>query len=221
MYPFARILAATTCLGLFAGAASATIIDGAITAGTALSAGGTFIKLTVPFIESDPDSTVGDDNFQSPNLYAFDEVQNIAVEDTPIPFDVGPDGSAGSVAVGAVVASHYIIFDPRQSLSLSGWVDFDSEIYGVVTETATFGPSDTLANPGVTYLSPAARGLESETVTISGSRLYLNNWTASSPGDVVRVFTDRSPLADVPVPASLPLLLAGLGGLFGLRRLRA
>ena len=45
--------------------ASATIIGGTILSG---GAGATFIKLTVPFTESTPDNTVGNDTFQTVHL---------------------------------------------------------------------------------------------------------------------------------------------------------
>lgn len=53
-------------LAALAGPAAATIVGGAITSGSALTAGGEFIKLTVPFTESDPDSTVGDARSRPP-----------------------------------------------------------------------------------------------------------------------------------------------------------
>ena len=37
---------------------SATIVSGSVTGGQSLTQGGTFIKLSVPFTESDPDNTV-------------------------------------------------------------------------------------------------------------------------------------------------------------------
>ncbi len=60
--------------------AVAEIISGAVTGGTALTAGGTFVKLTPPLpnLFGPPDS-VGNDDFQSPNLYGFDEDQNILI----------------------------------------------------------------------------------------------------------------------------------------------
>ncbi len=58
--------------------ARATIISGTVTGGIAQTAGGTFVKLTVPLhnLFGTADS-VGNDNFQSPNRFGFDEDQNI------------------------------------------------------------------------------------------------------------------------------------------------
>src|SRR5579862_7260959 len=83
------------------------IISGAVTGGTALTAGGIFVKLTppVPNPFGAPDS-VGNDNFQSPNLYGFDEDQNILIG-TVLGVDVGT-----APTIGMTVASHYIFFDP-------------------------------------------------------------------------------------------------------------
>jgi hypothetical protein len=213
---FACILTAA----VLAGPAGATVIGGAITGGSALTGGGVFIKLTAPFTESNPDSTVGDDNFQTPNLYAFDENQNLTIP-SEIMVDVGTNPQAGDI-----VASHYIVFDPGPTTSMSGWVEFDAPIFGVATQTGTLAASDFLFVSGlVTYENPGARGLESsgmnEIVQIDSmnpNRLNLINWRASSPGDVVRVFTMESPGAVVPLPAAGWLLLSGVGALAALRR---
>ena len=65
----------STILALNGELAHATITGGGVTSG-----GGTFQELSVPFTESTPDNTVGVDNFQSLNLYAFNEDQNIDIE---------------------------------------------------------------------------------------------------------------------------------------------
>ena len=63
-------------MGAMALPASATIIGGAVTAG------GVFQKLVVPFTSSPTNNTIGDDNQQSPNLFGFDEEQNIIITST-------------------------------------------------------------------------------------------------------------------------------------------
>ena len=67
-------LAACAALAFAAPPASATIVSGAVTGG---DTGGIFVKLSVPLTGSTPANTVGADNFQSPNLFGFDESQNI------------------------------------------------------------------------------------------------------------------------------------------------
>lgn len=164
-------------------ASGATVIGGGVDAGRG---SGHFVKL-------DPSDgfSVGQDTFQSPDLYAFDEDQNIVLS-RPVTVDVGVSPSPGDE-----VASHYVFFDPiggRQS----GYVEFDAPIYGVATTTASMAASDDLANTLVTYLNPGARGLE------AGDKVWIDpdtpfrlrvQWGASSPGDYVRVFTRHSPIA--------------------------
>lgn len=216
------IATATVALGLplvWASAVSAFTLSGTVSGGDALAQGGSFIKLDLPFqpILGDP-NTVGDDNFQAPNLYVFDEDQNIFLtEDLQV--DVGD-----AIPSGSTVASHYIFFDPATPTSLTGTVSFDSEVLGIITSTDTLFSSDFLANTGVTYLNPLARGLEpNDSVTISGPNQITLAVTANTPGDYVRVITAFSPTAEsqsTPEPGGLlGLLLVGLGlGLKGRRQ---
>jgi hypothetical protein len=187
--------------------ATASIIGGTVTGGTALTAGGTFVKLTVPLANPfGPPNSVGNDNFQSPNLFGFDEDQNILLL-APLTVDVG----ASPIPAGTIVASHYIFFDPGPTQHVIGTVDFDSDVLAIITSTGTLAASDFLANTGVNYLNPAARGLEAgDSVTISGPRQILFDTFASSPGDYVRVLTAFSPAAAVPEPGSVALLGSGL-----------
>ncbi len=195
----------------------ADIISGAVTGGTALTAGGVFVKLTVPLQNPfGPPNSVGNDNFQSPNLYGFDEDQNILLT-APLTVDVG----SSPIPAGTVVASHYIFFDPGPTEHVIGTVDFDSDILGIITSTTTLADSDFLAETGVNYLNPANRGLDAgDSVTISGPEQILFDTVASSPGDYVRVLTAFSPggtttPAPTPEPGSILLLGSGLVALPG------
>ncbi len=192
---------------------SATSIGGSVTGGTALAAGGTFVKLSVPLANPfGPPNSVGNDNFQSPNLFEFDEDQNILLT-APLTVNVG----SSPIPSGSIVASHYVFFDPGPSEHMIGTVDFDSDILGIITNTADLAASDFLANTGVNYLNPSARGLEAgDSVTISGPNQILFDTFASSPGDYVRVITAFSPAASTPEPSCTALLGIGLMALAAL-----
>jgi hypothetical protein len=195
----------------------ATIVSGTVTGGTAFTAGGIFVKLTPPLSNLfGPVNSVGNDNFQSPNLFGFDESQNILIAN-PLSVDVGT-----APAVGTIVASHYVFFDPGPSQHIIGTVNFDSDVIAVITSTGTLAASDFLANTGVNYLNPSARGLEAgDSVTISGPRQILFDTFASSPGDYVRVLTQFSPVAAaVPEPGGMSLLGIGFAGLLAFLRFR-
>jgi len=210
-------------VSLACSSASATIISGAVTGGNALSQGGGFIKLSVPFTESDPDNTVGDNTFQDPNLYGFDEGQNIDIT-VDLTVDILADGMGGGggpgiVPEGSTVASHYIFFDPDGDTTQTGTVTFDSEIFGIITSTDNLADSDFLINTGVNYLNPDLRGLEAgDIVTITGLNTIEVDWFAGTPGDYIRVLTDFSPGAVVPVPAAVWLFGSGLLAMIGLCR---
>ena len=197
--------------------AMATIIGGSVTGGTAKVAGGSFIKLTAPLANPfGPPNSVGNDTFQSPNLYGFDEDQNILIA-APLAVDVG----ISPIPVGTTVASHYVFFDPGPSQSIDGVVDFDADVLAIITSTGLLAASDFLANTGVNYLNPAARGLEpGDVVTISGVRQIHFVTTASTPGDYVRVLTAFSPGA-LPEPGSYLLSGLALAALGWVRRRKA
>ena len=179
-----RVFWIATIMILLANAAQAIVLDGGI---IRQNGQGQFVKLgtEVPF-------TVGDDNFNTPNLYAFDEDQNIVLE-RPIRVDIG--GDAGYIPAGTTVASHYVFFDSLRGVQ-QGYVDFDAPVLGVAAFQSTMAATDFLANTSVIYISPDLRGLErGDYVWVDRSdpnRLWVF-WAGSSPGDYIRVFTARSP----------------------------
>ncbi len=179
--------------------AAATVIGGMVTEYMGVRTESHFVKLKVPFDESDPANTVGYNTFQQSNLYAFDEDQNLLLT-ADVRVDVGASPKAGEI-----VASHYVFFDPMWGSRQVGYVDFDATIYGVATSTENLEASDFLANTGVIYFNPGLRGLEgNDRVWIDPDdprRLWVE-WVAETPGDYVRVFTMESPLAAVPAPSA-------------------
>jgi hypothetical protein len=83
-----------TFLSLAVVPAHATIVGGAVTGGSVLGLGIFFVNLTVPFSSSSPTNTVGEDNFQNPNLDVFNEEQNIVLTIT-VTVDIGTSPTAG------------------------------------------------------------------------------------------------------------------------------
>ena len=147
---------------------------------------GTFVLL-----DTDRPFDVGADNFNTDNLYAFNEDQNILLTE-PIRVDIG--GDRGVIPQGETVASHYVFFDSLAGIHY-GYVDFDAPILGIAAFQDTMAATDFLANNRVNYINTELRGLE------RGDRVWVDTedphrlwvfWAGSSPGDYIRVFTERS-----------------------------
>ena len=150
---------------------------------------GSFIKLSTeqPF-------DVGQDNFNTDHLYAFDEDQNILLSE-PIEVDITPDGEIRSlIPQGTIVASHYVFFDSIDGVQL-GYVDFDAPILGIAAYQDSMAATDFLANTRVNYIGTELRGLEQGDMAWidqdNPTRLWVY-WAGSSPGDYIRVFTRKS-----------------------------
>ena len=142
-------------------------------------------------LDTDRPFDVGADNFNTDNLYAFNEDQNILLTE-PIRVDIG--GDRGVIAQGETVASHYVFFDSFAGAHY-GYVDFDAPILGIAAFQDTMAATDFLANNSVNYISTELRGLE------PGDRVWIDRhdpnrlwvlWAGSSPGDYIRVFTEKS-----------------------------
>lgn len=170
--------------GVLAGQANSEVIGGEI---LRQSGSGTFVKL-----ETDVPFAVGADTFNTCHLYAFDEDQNILL-DQAIRVDIG--GEIGVIPGGTIVASHYVFFDSIDGMH-HGSVYFDAPILGIAAYQDTMAATDFLANTDVDYISIDLRGLE------DGDHVWIDQedphrlwvyWAGSSPGDYIRVFTAQSP----------------------------
>ena len=209
---YLALIAAMFCLS--ATSAHAIIVSGNVTGGTA---GGTFVQLFPPI------GDVGDDNQQSPNLFGFNEDQNIVINKN-LTADVG-----SNLVIGDTVASHYIFFDPEFDRTIVGHVIFDSNILAIMTSKDNLDDSDFLANVSANYLSPSLRGLEggqdSASINAGDAKRLDVSFRASTPGDYIRVLTERSPGGDklnaVPEPMTMALFGAGMAGMGVIRRRRS
>lgn len=212
---------------LVAGAAlpaNAAVVGGAITGGTVLAGGGTFVKIAPP-------AAVGFDNFDDNNLRAFDEVQNLTLLSA-----LTLDSPATSLAAGSVISSHLIAFDPAGAQTdptqptLAGFVDFDEPVLGIIWRGVTLSATNTLLGaPGVSYLTPVGFGLEQGddffTIAPAGNanRVALNVLRTTSPGDELRVITGRAAVQPgaVPEPATWLSMIFGFGLIGGALRSRS
>jgi hypothetical protein len=209
MTGFARAAAfAFTILGMAAApGAQAAVISANITGGS-VSGTGSVVLLD----DSNAPAAVGNDNFNTNNLYIITEKQDFTLtKDVKVNFA----GSEITLAEGTVVSSYYIVFDPASlSDTVSATIQFDSNILGFARKVSQLTGSDFLGLDDVDYLHPTGFGLEpTDTVTRPTASSLSINWTSGSPGDVLRVLTVGVPGATpaVPEPATWAMMIAGFG----------
>ncbi|WP_159980366.1 hypothetical protein [Roseobacter cerasinus] len=196
--------AAAVCLAMQP--VQAAVVDGMVTGGD-----GSFEQIV-----NTTGLMVGENNQQIDRLFAFNEKQSITLG-ADLVTDIG-----GTIAAGTTISSHYVFFDPASESFQDGYVDFDSNILGIITSVDLLIDSDFLGADDVTYLSPDLRGIEApDDVSIDPGNLsrVLVDWAANDPGDYIRIITGIEP-AVIPIPATGLLLVGGLGLMAMTRRRR-
>lgn len=187
------------CTELFCFEAKAKITSGLVTGGTALSAEGRFV------VKTDPIGTVGQDDQQSANLFAFGERQNFLLT-SPLTVNIpGGDVQQAGIVIpaGSVVSSYYIVFDPKKHRTIKGTVHFSTSVLGIITSRDLLTASDLFGNPTAVYQNPDLRGLEAaagDAATLADAQTVSVSFSASSPGDYIRVIT--APESDWHLPFS-------------------
>lgn len=171
---------------------------------------------TVAEIISAP-GAVTDTTVFNTGLQGFDEQQGVLLTDA-----LSVDG--GTIAAGTRVDSHMIFLNKQNGVSgtLSHenvqW-EFSGEILGVMIDVDGLDEAASTSILGAlntTYGVFDNRGLEGrDTINIAGA-ILTTSFFVTQPGDWIRVVT----VSDVPIPAALPLMLAGLAGLGGMTRRR-
>lgn len=150
-------------------------LSGEITGGLAQQEGSQFRQICAPIGE------VGDDNFNSINVYAFEEQQGVELTE-----DLFID-QVNFIPAGEFVSSFYVVFDPAISRQVEATVTFPDTVIDVISDRDQLIASEFLGNASAIYLNPTLLGLEPiDTFTIAGNQVSID-FTASSPGDSIRV----------------------------------
>lgn len=154
------ILTTILALAITGSIFAASITGGAVTGGSAFTAGGTFIELSSPWGSvSTPPNTVGNVNFGTRNLYAFPEAQNYTLAST-LTTQVGDT----SISAGTIVSSFFVTFEPGLTeYQLIGHVDFSAPVLGIVTSDSSLVASNFLGAAGITYFDPRMSAWNRET----------------------------------------------------------
>ncbi len=106
--------------------------------------------------------------------------------------------------------SYLLMFDPvngSANTNVKATVTFAGTVASMFTSKTTLAGSSIYQKAGVTYDWKNASGLEPRNTLVASGTSVTLNWTASSPGDYVRVLT----VSAVPEPETYAMLLAGLG----------
>lgn len=188
---------------LHTSAASAAIVSGSITGGTVQGTGNVIIL--------DPASSsfaVGNNDFDTNNLYVFKEKQNFKLFSDLTP-DVGSIISAGNY-----INSHLVVFDPLQIKTVKATLLFDTPVLGLARKGTTLIATNYLGAPSVTYNTPGYFGLEPGIDFVTpgvpdANSVKINLLSGDIPGDVFRIFTLGQAPTGVPEPMTWALMLIG------------
>lgn len=187
---------------------------------------------------------LNDGQTESANALLVEEKKSVSVGSNALTVDylLGENLSVGDTVLGVntftsghflaagTYDSHLIHFDPvgTAGATTNGSIDFSGDIIALIVSNKgasqllnlsdlVFGADD------ITYENEVHRRSEGPDVNgdsftlVDSDTLRYNFKTTSRYIDNVRVITEVAP---VPVPAALPLLLAGLGGLALMKRRR-
>lgn len=183
----------------------AAVVSGSITGGT--------VKGSSNIIILDPTTSsfaVGNNNFDTKNLYVFNERQNFKLLSDLTP-DVG-----STITAGTYISSHLIVFDPLRLETVKATISFDQAILGFARKDTTLIATNFLGAPSVTYNTPTLFGLEpgEDFLTLGkpdANSVKINLLKAGVNGDMFRVFTLGASPSGVPEPMTWAYLLAGFG----------
>lgn len=137
---------------------------------------------------------------------------------------IGGDDADGWLSKGTLVDSHVLFLNTKTgSADVTVTVKFSEKILGVMTDIAgtLMKASDSFLGGPVSYVSYAGygsnRGLESnDFITKIDDYSFKLRMQVSEPGDWIRVVT----VSEVPLPAGVWLLMAGVGALGVAKRRR-
>ena len=126
-------LAAASC-AWYSTLSYAAIVGGNVTGG---SSGGVFQQISPP-----PD--VAPNLFQSPNLIAFNELQDLEINSETI---ISP---SLTLQPGDTISSHYVVFDPNIGSTLQGLIEFDEPIIALIQTSSMIDATSPLFGAPVT-----------------------------------------------------------------------
>ena len=167
-------------------------------------------------------------------IYAWNELQNFTLSedlfvnrvfDETASFVEKINNNNFKILAGTVVSSHYVQWDNAGGTlqRATATINADSQIFAFITDDQYLFDSDFLGLPTLNYNDFTNRSLEADDYTTFNDQSVDISWNAGTPGDWSRMITAYSPMGAVPLPAALPMLLAGMGllGFAGRRRRRA
>lgn len=200
-----QILAAASALALAAAPANAVITSIVLNAGPATSS----------IIAAPADvQTLGGSVF-----YGFNEVSDVAVANPRPLVQAAPTfpNVATRIPAGTTVSSHFFVFAPGASQTISGTITFNQNVIGIQRAPTSINHADSvqIRRQGTSYALLTGQGFET-----GDSVTFVNDKTVSFTLSATAANRDMfSVITAVPEPASWAMMLAGFG-LVGFARRR-